>query len=453
VERGVIDCVIVKDLTRFGRNAIDAGYYLEKHLPSLGVRFIAVTDDYDSNAGDGGILLPLKNIIAESYALDIGRKIRSSLAQNIKEGKLIGRFAPYGYLKDPENRHKLIIDPEAAPVVRLIFEWTLQGLTATEVAKRLNEEGFLSPGAYKHKLGVLHNKNQIGSGKWEMRQVTKVLTNQVYVGDMVQGKSKRVNRREVRTAPDEWVCVPDTHEAIVSREDFGKVQEIRNALSNRDAVWREPHKAYSPNIFKSKVKCAVCGNMLHRFRQFGHEEYWFHCDTRWRYGKDTCVQVSIKENSLAEGILTILQQHSETLTGRFITGEDEQLSDDEALSRELREVSLEIDKSGRILKSLYENMVGGLITQEEFVEMKARHESGLERLRERADVIHKQRREAAARQTEEHDISSAIAAALADKTLTANLIDRLVDKILVHPDKSMDVFLRYGNEFREVSGQ
>jgi DNA invertase Pin-like site-specific DNA recombinase len=447
-ERGVINCVIVKDLTRFGRNAIDAGYYLEKYLPALGVRFIAVTDDYDSNTGDGGILLPLKNIIAESYALDIGRKMRSALAQNIKEGKLIGRFAPYGYVKDPENHHKLLIDPEAASVVRRIFEWTLHGLKAVEVAKRLNEEGFPAPGAYKNKQGVLFNETQIGCGKWERGQVARILTDQVYAGDMVQGKSKCVNHRGVKTKPEEWVCVPDTHEAIVSRDDFGRAREIRNALSNRDSVWRQPHQAYSPNPFGAKVKCAVCGNALHRLRPIGYKECWFRCDTRWRYGKDACVQVSVKEDALIGEILAILQKHSETLRGRFI-GADKRTSDDEASCRKLREISLEIDNSGRILKSLYENMVSGLITRAEFVDMKAHYESGLECLRERADDIHRARREAALRHTDINDISAAVA----DKTLTANLIDRLVDKILVSPDKSIEVFFRYGDEFREVCGQ
>ncbi len=131
-ENGLINCIIVKDLTRFGRNAIDAGYYLERYLPALGVRFIDVTDSYDSLYSDGGIILPLKNLISEAYALDIGRKVRSVHEQNIADGRFVGRLAPYGYQKSPKDCHKLIIDEETAPIVRQIFAWAVEGVVNTE---------------------------------------------------------------------------------------------------------------------------------------------------------------------------------------------------------------------------------------------------------------------------------------------------------------------------------
>ncbi len=155
VESGRINCIIVKDLSRFGRNAIDCGYYIEKHLPALGVRFIAVTDSFDSLEGDGGVMLPLKNVIAESYALDISRKCRSVQRQNIQDGRFVGRMAPYGFSKAPEDCHRLIIDEEAAPIVRQIFDWAASGMGVGEIIRMLNEKGVLPPSHYKWEKGQI----------------------------------------------------------------------------------------------------------------------------------------------------------------------------------------------------------------------------------------------------------------------------------------------------------
>ena len=156
IESGKVGCVIVKDLSRLGRNAIDTGYYIERYFPSHNVRFISVTDQFDSENPDnlhGGIILPLKNMINEAYALDIGRKIKSSGRQDMKEGKYVGGRAPFGYMKDPDDCHKLIIDPVAAPVVRQIFQWAYEKVPLNRIVLLLNEGGYPSPGKYKMQTG------------------------------------------------------------------------------------------------------------------------------------------------------------------------------------------------------------------------------------------------------------------------------------------------------------
>lgn len=154
-QSGRINCIIVKDLTRFGRNSIDSGYYIERVLPTLGVRFIAVTDFYDSQNDNGGLLLPIKNIISESYALDIGRKCRAVQRQNMRDGRYVGRLAPYGYTKSPDDCHKLIIDEETATVVRQIFELAAEGVGGNEIARRLSAAGIPSPSHRNHAKGCL----------------------------------------------------------------------------------------------------------------------------------------------------------------------------------------------------------------------------------------------------------------------------------------------------------
>lgn len=195
IEAGHINCVIVKDLSRLGRNSIDTGYYIEQYFHAHNVRFIAVTDQFDTeDSGNlhGGIMLPLKNMINEAYALDIGRKIKAQARQAMKDGDYIGARAPYGYRKDPDNCHKLLIDENTAPVVKQIFEWAHEHVSLNRIVRNLNEMGIPAPSHYKKDTGEITSPGLIGSGKWQTRTVMKILESEVYTGDLVQGKTKIV---------------------------------------------------------------------------------------------------------------------------------------------------------------------------------------------------------------------------------------------------------------------
>lgn len=196
IEAGHINCVIVKDLSRLGRNSIDTGYYIEQYFHAHNVRFIAVTDQFDTaDSGNlhGGIMLPLKNMINEAYALDIGRKIKAQARQAMKDGDYIGARAPYGYRKDPDNCHKLLIDENTAPVVKQIFEWAHEHVSLNRIVRNLNEMGIPAPSHYKKATGEITSPGLIGSGKWQTRTVMKILESEVYTGDLVQGKTKIVD--------------------------------------------------------------------------------------------------------------------------------------------------------------------------------------------------------------------------------------------------------------------
>ncbi len=200
-ENGVINCIIVKDLSRFGRNVIDTGYYIEKYLPVLKVRFVAVNDNFDNsvvNPGDS-IMLPLKNMINEAYALDIERKIKAQQRQAMHNGDFIGARSPYGYLKHPENCHKLVVDPQTAPVVRQIFEWAYEKAGINDIARRLNEAGIATPSHTKKASGHIKHENLLGNNKWQTHTVALILSNEVYTGDMVQGKSKTTAHNQMRS--------------------------------------------------------------------------------------------------------------------------------------------------------------------------------------------------------------------------------------------------------------
>ncbi|GHU94492.1 hypothetical protein FACS1894208_05670 [Clostridia bacterium] len=283
---GKINCVICKDLSRFGRSSIDAGYYIEKYLPSLGVRFIAVTDDFDSNISDGGVMLALKNLLNESYALDIGRKCKAVQRQNINDGKFVGRMAPYGYKKAPNDCHKLIIDPQAATTVKQIFDWAASGIAISEITRKLNENGIDPPSHYKQKIGLLDHEKLIGTQYWERRTVVEILNDRVYVGDMVQGKTRKINHNQVNVPRSEWVIVEHTHEQVVDKSVFECVQQIRKNIAE---LIPERHRTSNKNIFAGKVKCAHCGLSMTRKRQ-KNGAYWFRCESQFRYVKSASSQ-------------------------------------------------------------------------------------------------------------------------------------------------------------------
>ena len=267
IEAGLIDCVIVKDLSRLGRNSIDTGYYIEQYFRAHQIRFIALTDQFDTADASnlhGGIMLPLKNMINEAYALDIGRKIKAQARQAMKDGEYIGARAPYGYRKDPENCHKLLIDPEAAEVVFQIFQWAYEHVGLNDIARRLNEQGIQTPSHRKRATGEITHENLVGSGKWQTRTVAKILDSEVYTGDLVQGKTKIVDHQQVQADEDNLIIATNTHEAIISHEVFEAVKAYRRQVCEESKAHEvDP---YTPNIFKGKVFCAHCGGSLHRQR-------------------------------------------------------------------------------------------------------------------------------------------------------------------------------------------
>ena len=193
IEAGKINCVVVKDLSRLGRNAIDSGFYLEKYFPLHQVRFISVNDQYDSETADSGshMIVPLKNMVNEAYAADISRKVKAQQRQAMQEGQFVGGRPPYGYLKDPHNCHKLVVNPDTAPVVKKIFQWIADGTSVTEVAKRLNEAHVLTPGHYLASVGIIRNQKLMGAGDWQTRTLERILADEVYIGHKPNASTTR----------------------------------------------------------------------------------------------------------------------------------------------------------------------------------------------------------------------------------------------------------------------
>lgn len=450
IEAGKINCVVVKNLSRLGRNAIDAGYYIEKYFPLHHVRFIAVNDRYDSEAEHtevDHIILPVKNLINEAVALDLSRKVRSQAHQAMKDGAYIGARPPYGYLKAPDNCHKLIVNEDTAPVVRQIFAWAENGVPLNVIVKRLNESGTLTPGYYLAKIGLISNKMLMGSGKWQTWTVNKILSDEVYVGDMVQGKSMSVRRKQVLTKPEDWIVVRDTHEPIISRELFERAQAARKQTAEKASKTKSP---YTENILRGRIFCGCCGKNLHR--QKCHGRYIFHCISNDRIGKGACDNTmgGLHEDELLDSILTIIRRETEAFLGNRIrqADMDNRLAEQKnAMSYELAKLHRETANNRKYLTSLYESMATGVITKAEYAEMKAGYERKIEAAIQRAGQLQEQRADLEKQAAGYFDLTKVLAEAQSSQTLFSLLVNQVIERITVYDRERIEIRFSYEHSF------
>ena len=453
IEAGLVNCVIVKDLSRLGRNTIDTGYYIEQYFRVRKIRFIAVNENYDTFArqdGSADILIPLRNMINEAYSLDIGRKIRASQRQMMKDGKYVGARPPYGYLKASDDCHRLVIDPATAPVVRQIFEWASEGAGLNTIAVRLNEAGYQTPSHYKYGLGLVSGK-MLGNGMWQTRVVSALLRNEIYTGDMVQGRSKTVDHKQIAVSRDEWTVVRGTHDAIVSHELFDTVQRFLNETAQCSKA--HPKTSYTPNILKGRVFCAACGGILNRhknLRKKGPDRYDFYCLTRSRVNHDACQGVTIYEDLLLNAVTDILLENLDTALGRYALSL-EAAPEQEARHAELRDKiaakQQEQEKIRGLNRGLYENLTLGIIDRDDYFSLRERYtaqiaqtDDELRQLNEGLALMDEQLKQYQSLKKDARSIRK-------DKALTAELIDRLIERIEVAPDKHITVRFKFVSEF------
>lgn len=456
IEAGLIDCVIVKDLSRLGRNSIDTGYYIEQYFRAHQIRFIALTDQFDTADASnlhGGIMLPLKNMINEAYALDIGRKIKAQARQAMKDGEYIGARAPYGYRKDPENCHKLLIDPEAAEVVFQIFQWAYEHVGLNDIARRLNEQGIQTPSHRKRATGEITHENLVGSGKWQTRTVAKILDSEVYTGDLVQGKTKIVDHQQVQADEDNLIIATNTHEAIISHEVFEAVKAYRRQVCEESKAHEvDP---YTPNIFKGKVFCAHCGGSLHRQRnkrKKGSDVYLFHCLTKSRVDKNGCLGVSVTEKDLLDAVVAILQQELTVALGNYsfvLEAEVKRKKERDDLKAGISAKKQEIDRNRRFVRGLYENFVQKVLTSEEYFTMKKDYEAVIAKLSDEISTLENGLAVMDAQLAKYKELEQDAKVLEKDHTLTAALIDRLIERIEITHDKEIRVSFRFKSEFEE----
>ena len=409
------------------------------------------------NSDNGAdVILPIKNIVNEAYALDIGRKIKAQQRQAMRVGEYVGARPPYGYLKAKDNCHKLVVDPVAAPIVRDIFVWFLGGTSVNQIVRLLNEKGIPTPSHYKKSNGLITHKNLLGNGAWQTFVLLRILKNEVYMGDMVQGKSQSTARKQTKVDESQWIRVLDTHEPIISRDIFAKTQERLKMLAEKSAS--RPRTPYTPNIFKGKAFCGHCGGYMHRTKGWkrkktGEQRYVFRCLANDRKARGSCESFTIQEEDAKQALLTAIQSHANVVLGNSVKLRKSSIETDtmrDNAKNELAAIRLEADKDGRMFKSLYESLVSGLITSDEYKEMREGYESRMQANLARAAELEKSIGELDKQIVEYMELSDLIADA-DNAGITAKIIDNLVGSIKFYSDKRMEVDFLYDKDFGLVN--
>ena len=373
IENGNVNCVVVKDLSRFGRDYIEAGRFIQKTFPAFSVRFIAITDHYDSLTADQSttsLVIPVKNFVNDSYCQDISEKVKSHQKIKREKGKFIGAFAVYGYQKDHEDKNKLVIDEYAAKIVKNIFTWKLDGMSNLAIANRLNENGIFSPLEYKKSYGE-HYSTGFQAGivsKWSAVAVKRILTNEIYTGMMVQGKREKVNYKvdKILEKPEsEWFKVEGTHEAIVSKEDYQNVQRLLK-VDTRAGKGKEKAHMFSGLLF-----CGDCKEpMVRRINRYkGTEKIYYICSTRNR--SEGCSRHSISEADLKKVVFRIIQSQIELLIDvnrqmQYLQTKEMNFEDVVGFDKEITRLRNEQEKYLELRAGLYEDLKTGIITQTDF---------------------------------------------------------------------------------------
>ncbi len=380
VKQGRINCIIVKDLSRFARNYLEAGDYLEKIFPFLGVRFIAVNDHFDS-AGEiyqeKGLITEFKNLANDHYSKDISKKVMSAFHAKKEQGQFIGSKAPYGYIL--ENNH-YVIDQPAADVVQRIFEMKMKGMSAYKIANILNQEGIPSPSRYAGEQGMKKYKD-CSHVLWQQEAVSRILYNRAYVGDLVQGKYDRsIYSKEQRgkRKEDAWEITEGVHPAIIDMEMFQKIQKIRE--QNRK-IWRDRQGGPGyENVLKGILVCGICHHAMWRNKDVrnGKVKYYFFCGSAYGHSQVKCNTSSIVDHKIFDMILKQIKLQIDLAIEISSLIEQMKKADSHSAvhrkkKKEVEQIKDELRRYVYLKIGIYEDMKQGILTKDEYLSAKERY--------------------------------------------------------------------------------
>lgn len=458
VDAGRIDCIVVKDLSRFGRERIETGTYIARTFKEKEIRFIAINDHYDTLTADGSethIVMPIKALTNDNFSRDISTKVRSSQEIKMEKGDFIGAFAMYGYRKSPENKNILVPDEYASGIVRRIFADRLKGLSASEIAQKLNAEGILSPAEYKKRQGQKYSTSFQGAGisKWSAQTVIRILKDEVYTGVMAQGKRVKISykvKKEIRRPKSEWVRVENTHQAIIDQRTFDTVQMLLQRDTIRTAGRKEPY------LYSGLIYCADCGmSMIRRSDTYGkgNKVINYICSN---YNRNRlCSRHTIRESELTESILETLKSWIGIVADAAKLAQrlnEMTLDYDSALEhdREIAILRQELVKYDTLKSSLYQDLKDGLINEMQFNRYRDEYTNRGIQIR---DSIAEQER--IIRDIYDKGISCGMDLEMLKEKLNVGQIDRvllvtLVDRILIHRSGDIEVILKMRNEIGKV---
>lgn len=456
IKAGKVNCIVVKDLSRFGRDHLEAGEYIEKIFPFLGVRFIAINDHYDSlhrNPESDELIVPFKNLVNEAYCRDISIKTRSHLDIKRKHGDFIGAFTAYGYKKDPEDHNRLLIDEEAAGVVRDIFRWKLDGVSAQDIADKLNAAGIPTPMDYKAAQGVRYKtkfRKKADSG-WCAKTILRILKNPIYIGTLEQGKvttpTYRV-KRQVNRPQSEWAVVENNHEAIIDRMDFQTAQQVL-ALDTRTCVG-----GASVEYFSGLLYCGECGAaMVRKTVPSGNKKYVYYICSAHKQDKTCCSAHRLRDITLNEIVLDSLKQHIRNvidLSDLLQMTDTAQLrqASMQRLQKRLDRKRQEIDRAQTLLQSLYENLADGIIDRDDYKDLKAKYTRRRKEAEEQADGIREEMSQELAGSSENRAWMEQFRKYQNITELDRHAVVTLIERIMLYKEHRVEIVYRWENEYQ-----
>ena len=464
---GDINCVVVKDLSRLGRNYVETGEFLEKVCPFIGLRFIAVNDNYDSEAASNNSQLAasLSNIINDFYAKDISRKVYSALKTKMENGDYIGAWEKYGYLKDPENKSRLIVNPETAPIVQQIFLWRSEGMSYMGINKKLNEFEVPSPGQYKADRGIVTNNNQKNRKiLWNKHIITDILKDITYIGHMAQRKTTQVLHKGIqfsRVNEEDWIIVYNTHEPIISEELFNKVQEINRVTAEKAKAnsGKYDHLPKAKNIYGAKLVCADCGARIKLHRSFSTKKdkvyFTFNCPTYQEHGTAGCSSRVKRKADLDEAVFQSIRAQMDVFMDtahiiKSLLAQKQAINKGAARKKTKSSLYNKIKSLRSAISTLYVDMKDGLLTDAEYLMQKEKYQAQIAELEYTLGELTQDETD-----TEEQLIGTKKWAAIAEEyseatELSEGMLNACVELIKVHADGSLEITFNYMQEFKEL---
>lgn len=457
IEAGKVNCVVVKDQSRFGRDYIDVGKYKEKIFPKLGVRFITINEGYDSLSATSSddLAFTINSFVYDFYIRDISTKIRTNLTAKKQNGEYAGAFVAYGYVKDSNDKSKLVVDQFAADVVRDIFRWKIEGLSPQNIAVRLNELGIPSPAEYKKLSGSNYKTSFQTSSKavWSHVSVRRILKNEIYLGVMIQGKRTTPNYKTktvVTKAESEWLRVEGTHEAIISVRDFELVQELL-----RDDTHCRAGDVTVP-VYAGRIYCGDCGAAaVRKTVSYAGRRYVYYVCNANKHDKTVCSRHSIREDILGQVIYqTVRHQIDLLLDVDKALRQFENLSWEKHKLKQL-DASIEIQeevvrKNNTLRLGIYEDLRAGLLDRSEYESLKKELAERIAEATAAIEKLNKEKREILDGVSKQQSWVEQFRQYENVTELTRPMVIHLIERINIFEDSNIEIVFRHRNQIEEI---
>ncbi len=464
VRTGKVQCIVVRDLSRFGRDYVETGNYLEKIFPALGTRFISVKENFDNftcgNAMES-LSVSLQNLVNAIYSRDISKKVSTALRAQMETGSFRNRNLPYGYLWN-EDKTAYVVDEEAAAVVRQIFEWKLREVSVYTIVERLKAGGIESPERHKRRAGTRNGGNIQGEG-WCPSTIRGILQNRAYIGEMICGKSETALYKGLKkrlTEKDNWIVVSDAHPPIVSVSDFEAVErQMQKDSAHRETAmeWSADIRAGMIDLFAGKIFCADCGKRMYYKRQRIQCKGVvfrgvYDCSTHMRRGHGTCFKHAMRQNALNKKVFNAIRDQLQVALDYeklllAMRGGSGEASVREKHKAAVASVKLRLNALKKKRAGLYESYVEGILNEEEYAFAKQTYEEQYEALNRLLDEAVERRERFLASISPDNKWLTMMRGAAGMTGLTQELVDAIIEKVLVYGGGRIEVVFNYNDVF------